>query len=55
MITEEQVKCLCKMIIENKDRRLTSEEKEIIKHAIDRASTPQHLLEVVLTSRLFER
>ncbi len=55
MTTEEQVKCLSKMIIDNKDKQLTSEEKEIIKHTIDQAATPQQLLEVVLASRLFVR
>ena len=52
-MTEEQVKLLCIIIIENGNKQFTREQKEAFKHAINQVETPQQLLEVVMTICLF--
>ncbi|MGN0805329.1 MAG: hypothetical protein ACI4MS_08100 [Candidatus Coproplasma sp.] len=47
-MTEEQIKTLCKMVVDNSSRPLTESEKELIKQAIDVAKTPQEMLEAVI-------
>lgn len=42
-MTEEQVKLICKWIVENCNRPLTRLEKELIKQAIDNAKTVEEL------------
>ena len=48
-MTEEQVKLLCKWMIDNGNRPLTEVEKEVIKKAIDNAKSPQEMVMSVLT------
>ena len=52
-MTEEQVKLLCKIVVENVNRQFTKEQKEILKQAIDQAKTPQQLFEIAIASNLF--
>lgn len=47
-MTEEQIKTLCKMVVDNSYRPLTVSEKELIKQAIDAANTPQEMIESVI-------
>ena len=48
-MTEEQIKLLCKLAVENHQRQLTVWQKETIKHAIDEAKTIEELLAVMLS------
>ena len=43
-MTEEQVKALCKFIVDTSERPLTEEGRELIKQAIDKAKTPQEMV-----------
>ncbi len=47
-MTEEQVKFLCKWIVDNSNRPLTEFEKELIKQAIDNSNNPQEMVASVL-------
>ena len=47
-MTEEQVKFLCKWIVDNSNRPLTEFEKELIKQAIDNSNNPQEMVVSVL-------
>ena len=47
-MTEEQVKFLCKWMVDKGNRPLTKFEKEIIKQAIDNAKSPQEMVVNVL-------
>ena len=49
-MTEEQVKYICKWIVENCNRPLNRQEKEIIKQAIDNAKTVEELAEVAIAT-----
>lgn len=48
-MTEEQVKFLCKWMIDNGNRPITEFEKEVIKQAIDNARNPQEIVLAILT------
>ena len=48
-MTEEQVKFLCKWIVDNSNRPLTEFEKELIKQAIDNSKNPQEMVIAILT------
>lgn len=43
-MNEEQIKTLCKFLIENGQRNLTEIEKELFKQAIDQSHTWQELI-----------
>ena len=47
-MTEEQVKFLCKWMVDNGNRPLTEFEKEVIKQAIDNAKSPQETAASIL-------
>ena len=47
-MTEEQVKLLCKWMVDNGNRPLTEFEKELIKQAIDNAKSPQEMVVSIL-------
>ncbi len=47
-MTEEQVKFLCKWIVDNSNRPLNELEKELIKQAIDNSKNPQEMVVSVL-------
>lgn len=47
-MTEEQIKFLCKFLLDNRNKQLTKEEKEIAKKAIDESKTIQELLCVAI-------
>lgn len=47
-MTEEQVKFLCKWMVENGNRPLTSIQKELIKQVIDAAKNPFEMIATVL-------
>lgn len=47
-MTEEQVKFLCKWMVDNGNRPLSIMEKELIKQAIDSAKSPQEMVTSVL-------
>ena len=49
-MTEEQLKFLCKWIIDNGNRPLSDTEKEMIKQAIDSAKNIQELTAVAVAS-----
>ncbi len=48
-MTEEQIKTLCKIAVENSNRPLSAFQKELIKQAIDRAKTPMEMVVAILT------
>lgn len=52
VMTEEQIKILCKWIIENSSRPLTDLEKEALKQAIDSSKNWEELITVALLSRM---
>lgn len=47
-MTEEQIKTLCKIAVENSNRPLSDVQKELIKQAIDRAKTPTEMVVSIL-------
>jgi hypothetical protein len=49
MMTEREIKEMCKWVIDNSNQPLTITEKEIIKKAIDNAKSFNELLGVALT------
>lgn len=51
-MTEEQVKIICKWIVENSNRPLNRLEKEIIKQAIDTSKTVEELAKVAIASMI---
>lgn len=51
-MTEEQVKLICKWIVENSSRPLTDLEKEMLKQAIDSSKNLEELLTVAIVSRM---
>ena len=54
MIKEnDRVKELCKFLIDNGNNQFTDGQKELIKHAVDQTRTPQQLVEIIITSRVF--
>lgn len=50
-MTEEQIKLLCKWLIENSSRPLTNLEKEALKQAVDSSKNWEELITVALLSR----
>ncbi len=42
-MTEEQIRTLCKIAVENSNRPLSDFQKELVKQAIDQAKTPAEL------------
>lgn len=51
-MTEEQVKFICKWIVENCNRPLSELDKELIKQAIDKAKTVEELAGVAITAMM---
>lgn len=51
-MTEEQVKIICKWIVENSNRPLNRLEKEIIKQAIDASKTVEDLAKIAIASMI---
>ena len=51
-MTEEQIKFICKWVIENSNRPLSELDKEIIKQAIDNAKTIEELAGVAIAARM---
>lgn len=51
-MTEEQIKFLCKLLIENSSRPLTDQEKEMLKQAVDSSKNWEELITVGLLSRI---
>ena len=47
---EEQIKTLCKWIIDNGNRPLSDSEKELIKQAIDKAKNVEELTTVAIAA-----
>ena len=47
-MTEEQVKFLCKQIVENSNRPLSDLDKELIKQAIDNAKNGFEMISAIL-------
>ena len=52
IMTEEQVKLICKWLVENSSRPLTDLEKEMLKQAIDSSKNWEELLTVAIVSRM---
>lgn len=48
-MTEEQIKTLCKIAVENSNRPLSDFQKELIKQAVDQAKTPMEMVVAILT------
>lgn len=53
-MNENQIKEFTKFWLDNGNRNLTKEEKEILKIAIDRSSSMEELLQVIIASLGFE-
>ena len=51
-MTEEQIKLLCKLAIENSRKQLTNAQKETLKQAIDESKTVEDLFTVAITKLL---
>lgn len=51
-MTEEQIKLLCKLAVDNSKKPLTDAEKEALKHAIDESKTVDDLFTVAIASFL---
>ena len=47
-MTEEQIKFLCKLMVENSNRPLTQPQKELIKQAIDDSRNPFEMIAAIL-------
>ena len=47
-MNEEQIKELCKYVIDNGDRQISDVQKELLKQAVDKSSTWQELMMVAL-------
>ncbi len=47
-MTEEQIKSLYKLMVENSNRPLNDFQKELIKQAIDQAKTPEEMVVSIL-------
>ena len=43
-MTEDQIKKICKFLIENSNRRITDIEKELLKTAVDQSRNWQELI-----------
>lgn len=52
IMTEEQIKLICKWVIENSSRPFTVLEKEALKQAIDNSKSWGDLLAVAIMSRI---
>ncbi len=52
-MSEEQIKILCKWIVENGGREFSCGEKEILKQAIDKARNMEELFNVAMASLVF--
>lgn len=48
-MTEEQIKFLCKQMVEHSNRPLSDFDKELIKQAIDKAKSVEEMISSVLT------
>ena len=48
-MTEEQIKFLYKLAVENSNRALSEFQKEMIKQSIDQAKTPTEMVVAILT------
>ena len=51
-MTEERIKLLCKLAVENSKKPLTNVEKEVLKQAIDEAKTVEDLFTVAIAEFL---
>ena len=49
-MTEQQIKTLCKLVIERSNRPSTKVEKEILKQAIDNARNWDELMTIAIAS-----
>ena len=47
-MNENQIKELCKYVIDNGDRQISDVQKELLKQAIDKSNTWQELMTVAL-------
>lgn len=54
-MTEEQIKMLCRWIIENKRKDLSPEQKEIIKQAVDKSENIEELFLTAFISNIHMR
>ncbi len=50
-MNEEQIKVLCKFLIENGQRNLTEDEKALFKQAVDQSHNWQELLLTMMLAR----
>ena len=54
-MTEEQIKTMCKFMLENGNRDFTELEKEMLKQAIDQAKNWQELFTIAIASNYVGR
>lgn len=47
-MTEEQIKSMCKQVVENSKRPLSDFDKELIKQAIDKAKSVPEMISAIL-------
>lgn len=48
-MTEEQIKSMCKQLVENSKRPLSEFDKELIKQAIDKAKSVPEMISAILS------
>ena len=51
-VTEQNLKDLCKWVLENSNKPLSEEQKELLKHAIDSSKTIDELFTTAIISNL---
>ncbi len=51
-MTEQNLKDLCKWALENSNKPLSKEQKELLKHAIDNSKTVENLFTTAIISNL---
>lgn len=53
-MTEQEVKTICKLLVQNSKRPFTDAEKELLKQEIDRSKNLEELLTVALNTFIYE-
>lgn len=53
-MTEYQIQELCKFLIENGNRKLTKEEKEVLKKAVDESHNVNELMQVAVAGLVID-
>ena len=54
-MTEEQIKALCKFLIDNGNHSITDTEKEMLKQAVDQSRNWQELFTVAIVAKYLDK